>query len=56
MCFSRVELKLINITLKSSITESLDNFIYILNILSVYFRKDKDIIKVGSAVVIKGVI
>ena len=54
--FSKVELKLININLKSSITKSLDNFIYILSVLSAYFRKDKDIIKVGSIVVVKGVI
>ena len=54
--FSRVELRLININLKSSITKSLDNFIYILSVLSICFRKDKDVVKVGSIVVIKGVI
>ena len=54
--FSKVELKLININLKSSITKSLDNFIYILSILNTCFKEDKNVIKVGSAVVIKGVI
>jgi hypothetical protein len=54
--FSRVKLRLININLKFSITESLNNFIYILSVLSACFRKDKDIIKVGSTIVVKGVI
>jgi len=55
-CFSRVELKLININLKSSITEFLDDFIYIFGVLGACFRKDKNVVKIGSAVVVKGVV
>ena len=54
--FYRIELGLININLKSSVTESLNYFIYILSILSAYFREDKDVVKVGGIVVIEGVI
>jgi hypothetical protein len=51
-----MEFRLINIDLKSSITKYLNDFIYILSVLSIYFKENKNIIKVGSAVVIKGII